>query len=152
MKSKKILYICLGVSLGFSSISTISYADAESNKEVTEKNNSITYVDSSSRKSVSSSESVFSSNTVQEAITSSSSTETDTTETSEPRNNKEDTKNLGENKQDDASDDSSVTSQKEQLKIKIMSLFSDVQCTKLSEDVTQEKIDKLKEKVGNSTD
>ncbi|MBW9291955.1 hypothetical protein FG870_10720 [Enterococcus faecalis] len=33
-----------------------------------------------------------------------------------------------------------------------MSLFSDVQCTKLSEDVTQEKIDKLKEKVGNSTD
>ncbi|EGO2691019.1 hypothetical protein IET18_002803, partial [Enterococcus faecalis] len=139
-------------SLGFSSISTISYADAESNKEVTEKNNSITYVDSSSRKSVSSSESVFSSNTVQEAITSSSSTETDTTETSEPRNNKEDTKNLGENKQDDASDDSSVTSQKEQLKIKIMSLFSDVQCTKLSEDVTQEKIDKLKEKVGNSTD
>ncbi|WP_258286218.1 putative mucin/carbohydrate-binding domain-containing protein [Enterococcus faecalis] len=155
MKSKKILYICLGVSLGFSSISTISYADAESNKEVTEKNNSITYssfVDSSSRKSVSSSESVFSSNTVQEAITSSSSTETDTTETSEPRNNKEDTKNLGENKQDDASDDSPVTSQKEQLKIKIMSLFSDVQCTKLSEDVTQEKIDKLKEKVGNSTD
>ncbi len=152
MKSKKILYICLGVSLGFSSISTISYADAESNKEVTEKNNSITYVDSSSRKSVSSSESVFSSNTVQEAITSSSSTETDTTETSEPRNNKEDTKNLGENKQDDASDDSSVTSQKEQLKIKIMTLFSDSECTKLSEDVTQEKIDKLKEKVGNSTD
>ncbi|MFI2777718.1 hypothetical protein, partial [Escherichia coli] len=38
------------------------------------------------------------------------------------------------------------------LESEIMTLFSDSECTKLSEDVTQEKIDKLKEKVGNSTD
>lgn len=159
MKSKKIIvYTCMGIFFGISAISTISHADDDSNKEVSEKNSSIVYssssTENSSEKSVSSSESMFSKDTVQESITNSSSTEIDSSATLESSDSEEknNSKNSKEYRSDNDSDVSLNISQLDQLKIDVTSLFSDEQCTKLSEDVTQEKIDKLKEKVGNSTD
>ncbi|ELA77849.1 hypothetical protein SSM_02382 [Enterococcus faecium EnGen0192] len=147
-----------GIFFGISAISTISHADGDSNKEVSEKDSSIVYssssTENSSEKSVSSNESMFSKDTVQESITNSSSTEIDSSATLESSDSEEKNnfKNSKEYRPDNHSYVSLNISQLDQLKIDVTSLFSDEQCTKLSEDVTLEKIDKLKEKVENSTD
>ena len=97
---------------------------------------------------------MFSKDTVQESITNSSSTEIDSSATLESSDSEEKNnfKNSKEYRPDNHSYVSLNISQLDQLKIDVTSLFSDEQCTKLSEDVTLEKIDKLKEKVENSTD
>ncbi|MCO5542241.1 putative mucin/carbohydrate-binding domain-containing protein [Enterococcus faecalis] len=150
MKSKKMfVYTCMGLLFSFS---TISHADTDGNKEIAEKNSSIIYsssTENSSEKSISSSKSMFSNDTVQESITNSSSTERDNSATLESSDSEE--KNNSKNSEEYRHDNDSDDSQTDQLKIEVISLFSDNQCTKLSEDVSQEKIDKLKEKVENST-